>query len=172
MANGRRVGRVTVKRPTFWTGAQSTQTVVIATPQSVQAVVTEAALENVPNPTLVRTRGTVRVVQGATIDSGAGIVGIGLAVLGAKQVTVGTTAIPLPFTNSDDDRWFWYGGVGLRNSVGGITDVANGHLFEVDSKAMRKVGSNQVVALVVELTDVNNVVSVTVDVALRFLFKR
>ena len=171
MADRRQVSRIP-KRRTFWTGAQSSATVILATPQNVQIVVTEAALENVPNPTLVRTRGMITLRGLLSADQSSIICGVGLAVLGAKEVAVGTTAVPLPLTNSDDDRWFWYHAVGLQSAPSGITDMIHSQFVNVDSKAMRKVGSNEVVALVIELADVSAGVGVQVISTLRYLFKR
>ena len=172
MANGRRVGRQTVRRSTFWTGVQAFQTVLVGTPSRVDIVVTEAALENVPNPTLVRVRGTISLRGLLTADLASIQVGLGLAVLGAKEVAVGTSSVPLPFTNSDDDRWLWYSGQTLQNAPSGITDILHSVNVEVDSKAMRKIGSNEVVALVTEVIDVSAGVGVGVSTTLRFLLKK
>ena len=169
---GRRFNHV--RRSTFWTGiASSTLTnIIVAAPSDAQSVVTQAEMENVPNPTLVRTRGEIGVYGDMTADDAAILVGFGLMVADTKAFTIGTTALPLPLTDPDSDDWFWYTTRMLINAPTGITDQLSAASIAVDSKAMRKIGGDETVVLVAEIDDHGSGIGVNFGFALRFLFKK
>ena len=175
MANGRRVGRTSVRRPTFWTGFQTSEIVLNAGgPASFLVVITEAALENVPNPTLIRSRGEWSASMTVSTDAAAVVVGAGLAVVDSRAATAGVASLPRPLLESDSDDWLWWGVMYLKNSVAGLTDIMPSRSKELDSKAMRKIGSNEVVVAVFEAFDptATAIVTTQVQMSARILLKR
>ncbi len=173
MANRRFVPQ-RVRRPTFWEGAKIDMTVTTGASIS-QPVVTEALLETVPNPTLVRIRGSLLIIMTAS----AATPGACLAVIGIKVVSGAALAgasISLPFTDIGSD-WVWWQAIPM-NLTGGSVAAPNSdgrsivHRVDIDSKAMRKIKGNEVLVLVSQ-----NVVGVStqtfdVDGSMRVLFKR
>ena len=177
MPRARRRVVQSARRGTVWLGFADTDfSGLAANAATVLAVVPEASLEEFPNPTLVRTRGQLEVKS-----SNAGAVnddvrwGAGFAVMDRKQVTVGVSACPLPLTDSNWDGWFWWQTGFVRQTGEVIPTFQLGIAFqrvEIDSKAMRKVGQDQVVACVIETLNLAGTNGIDFSVASRFLFKK
>lgn len=173
MANRRFVPQ-RVRRPTFWEGVNVNHTVTTGA-SIVSAVVTEAQLEQAPNPTLVRIRGFVLVIM----TSSAATPGNCLAVLGIKVVQAAAlagTAVAVPFTDIGSD-WVWWTTVAL-NLTGGSVAAPNSdgrsivHRVDIDSKAMRKIKGNEVLAFVSQNVVLTSTQTFDVDGAVRVLLKR
>ena len=173
MANRRFVPQ-RVCRPTFWEGSVVNQTVTTGAAVFSTAV-TEAELENVPNPTLVRCRGSLLV----QLSSSAATPGASIVVLGIKVVTRAAFAaggVPLPFTDVGSD-WIWWQAIPMNILAGNTPaptpeDTTTVHRVEVDSKAMRKISPNEVLVFVSENVVVTSTQTFDVDGAIRYLFKR
>ncbi len=162
------------KRSMFWEGALvdlSNATGV----NTVATVIAEANFEEVPNPTIVRIRGYVNL-RATVVGAGDARTQIrmGIIVVTAKAFAAGVASIPVPGTDIGSD-WMWWDtrtlvtesatpsedtGIGLNRSV------------EVDNKAMRKVGLNQLLVFVVENTGLNSSITVQTTASLRVLIKR
>ena len=86
---------------------------------------------------------------GAAFDAIA--VGFGIMIATDAQVTAGATAFPSPSTVLDNS-WLWHGFAFLRSESGvqADADQVGGQFvrLSIDSKAMRKVKSNDNVVLV------------------------
>ena len=101
--------------------------------------------------TLVRTRGNIAVMS--TSAAGVrGIVGIGIAAVSDRARIIGTTALPRPLLDGNDDVWLWHTHVPL---VGGAAaddakNILSAVTIDIDSKAMRKLPDDQVIVLVLE----------------------
>ena len=101
--------------------------------------------------TIVRTRGWLSIrptVENTSISlDGA----FGIAVVSGTAVALGITAIPGPFTDDDWSGWLVHQYWGYRflvsTAVGTELPALN---FEIDSKAMRKVGGDEGIVLVGE----------------------
>ena len=100
--------------------------------------------------TVVRVRGlfSCKSDQIANIEEPFGAVGF--AVVSDDAAAVGITAVPDPVTDEGSDLWysltFWSAGFTISSAVG----IARGmQTFEIDSKAMRKVGIGQNLVIVV-----------------------
>jgi len=172
---GRRVVRAP-KRSMFWQGAQVG--VTVATGASVaQEIVSEAILEGVPNPTLVRTRGELLLqvsATGATLTNG--VIGLGLIVVNAAAFAAGVTSLPSPMTEAGSD-WLWHhiAAFGTTAAFANPYDQAIGNVVDrvrLDGKAMRKVDSNQLVVLVVENLAQTSTITVVINGFIRVLFKK
>ena len=160
--------------PTFWAGIALNQTVTTGA-SVVTTVVSEADLENVPDPTLVRIRGDL-IVQ-MTVSSGTPgrcVAGLGIIVVRASALAV--PAVPSPLAQGDSD-WVWWTSVGLNlqgGSVGSPNIDGNtiSHRVIVDSKAMRKIKPNEAIVFVTENVVVSSTQTVDVLGGLRLLLKR
>jgi len=141
----------------------------------VITVVSEAILENYPNPTLVRQRGAVLAylnAGGATLDS---VLTMGMYFADKAAVTAGIASLELPNRDIGSD-WLWWATIPLADNSGTIDQIrptTSAHRIEIDGKAMRKAEPNQSLVFVAEVTDfgVSNA-SVAVNASARLLFKR
>ena len=172
MAN-RRLAPRAVRRPTFWEGGN----VSLATPSGTNVVgtlVAEANLENIPHSTLVRIRGEVLMHVDTISGVGRGIVTMGIKLSTAAAVAGATVEGPNTEIGSD---WIWWQTMGIA-AVGGTVaaPALDGNTIfkriEIDSKAMRKVGLNQVLVFAVQHTALVGTQSVVTNGAVRVLFKR
>ena len=104
--------------------------------------------------TLVRTRGMVAVIP-TTFASDQNINGaFGIGVISAEAFGIGITAIPSPFTDADWPGWLMWESFAFRVEFGDGTGVRAaagvGLQMIVDSKGMRKAGSNEVYVFIAE----------------------
>ena len=130
-----------------------------ASPAITTPILTEGLLEGYGNPTIVRIRGNMMCWNDSTSGSGAvALVTLGMFLADAAQVTVGISAMPLPFSNIGSD-WIYWDQFIVGEQISNQAD-ANDISFErhiVDSKAMRKVKLNHQLQLVAELQNVEGV---------------
>ena len=177
----RRGVRGGARRATFWETVSSvTSTTLIdgGVMSSVIPIVTEAELDNVPNPTLVRVRGQIFAQMGplgAVVDGF--LLSHAIMVVDAKQLAIGTSAMPLPLSSNSED-FLWFGQQFVAAPVAAsLNDVDQySGTFDrliVDSKAMRKVTLNQSIVLVSELEQwAGGAGDVRFALNLRMLFKK
>ena len=64
-----------------------------------------------------------------------------------EAVAIGITAMPDPVSNPDAD-WYWYADAPTGITVATAVGFQTNQVFEFDSKAMRKVSSNQDIIVV------------------------
>jgi len=149
---GRRVfrsGRSTARK-TGWIGLTPQTTMTAVTGSSAQLLATFTP--NAPGETIVRTRGLFgwKSDQQSANEDQMGAVGFGL--VSAQAASVGITALPHPDTDASWDGWLWHSyfasSVVFTTGAGFLFDVFN--RIMIDSKAMRKVGSDERVVAVVE----------------------
>ena len=171
MANRRFVTR-SRKRVMSWQG-QNIDTVNLTSgnPQFT-TVISEAVLEQFPTPTLVRVRGRLLVlIDASSTSTNFGIVTMGMIVVTAAALA--GSAVPSPLMDVGSD-WLWWD-VGTIGE--GAPSTETGRIFgvdriAVDSKAMRKIGLNQVVIFVAELTPCDSgTIVANICGNLRFLLK-
>ena len=91
--------------------------------------------------TIVRTRGQVSI-RPASFLADVDIVGaFGVGVVSSQALAVGITAVPEPFDEADWDGWMVWRSFSYRLEFADATGVRMlSWDFEVDSKAMRKLG--------------------------------
>jgi len=178
----RRGVRRGARRATFWESATSLTTQTLtdgATVAVVTAIVSEAQLDNVPNPTLVRIRGQIFARLGANAEAQSDMINISHAIMvvDAKQFAIGITAMPLPITDNSED-YLWYGSQYVANTAHGTAaTVQSSYTMDrllVDSKAMRKITLNQVLVIVSEMVQLAGTGGADVQCGLNFrmLFKK
>ena len=107
MARARVFNRSAPRRRMTWEGAEINATATSGG-AVVNTLVSEANLENVPNPTIVRIRGHVLVrqtAQGAAGTRGEAFMGIKLAT--GLAISAGIASIEKPFSDIGSD-WIWW----------------------------------------------------------------
>ena len=123
--------------------------VTLSTTQAVLAVFPSTFPD-----TVLRVRGFIHItgVPDAALESDQ--VGLGLIVASDPAVAAGGAAVQGPIADADG-KWLWHQYVPLMSmaatSASG-TEIGLQARIEVDSKAMRKVGSNESLILVGELS--------------------
>ena len=174
MAN-RRFAPMRQKRSTVWEGG-SFNISVVTSGSSFISLVSEAILEQIVNPTIVRIRGEVLV----TLLSSAAVPSSTFVFLGIKlasQAAFGASAVEVPGTDIGSD-WIWWKTVALVLLTGGTVASPNGDgrnsnvRFEIDSKAMRKVRSNEQLVLVAQNIASESTTTVGIDGGVRVLLKK
>ena len=163
----------TPKRGTFWEGASAAFSLASGNVSMVN-LVTEATLENVPNPTLVRCHGDVFI--NATARGAAGdvaLIAMGMIPQSAAAIAAGVGSMPLPTTDLGSP-WFWHRRMSIASNIAppNGTDLGGNVRFVVDNKSMRKFELNQGLVIVVQNTVIQGTVTVEINVSFRFLFKR
>ncbi len=176
---GRRNARSSPVRPTFWAGSVSTGfTTLTSAAPLIQVLVSEAGVENVPNPTLMRTRGSIDVSADSSASTAEAFsVAIGIAVIGAHAFAAGSASVPLPLTDSGNDKWLWWGHATINTGIAGGASTVNynpSQRIEVDSKAMRKIEADELVMIAFEVDDLVAGAARQIDVSfgIRLLLKR
>ena len=119
-------------------------------------------------PTIVRSRGVLSV-RSASSAADVSVVGaFGMCVVSDQVFTAGAASVPGPWTDGDWDGWFVWQAFSLSLEVTtDISRIINDRIFEIDSKAMRKVNENETILLVVE----SQAVAIEVSVPIRVLLK-
>ena len=108
--------------------------------------------------TVVRTRGHVQAILTAAGSPGDGYRGVhGIAVVSDQAFGIGLTAVPNPIDESDWDGWLWHSFFDIWLVMGTIADGANAFgavsRIDIDSKAMRKWGSNQTIMGITQVVE-------------------
>ena len=101
--------------------------------------------------TILRTRG-ILVMKPTTEGTSVALDGaFGIAVVSDTARATGITAIPGPFTDDDYSGWLVHQYIGARyRSATAVGEMWGSVQWEIDSKAMRKVGSDEAIVLVGE----------------------
>jgi len=158
------------KRQALWANVVTRISALAVTTKSVG---TSIGLVTPDSITLIRSRG-----QGAvhfdSVNSGDTVqVGIGLGIYTDDAFGIGATAMPGPLTDADWD-WVYY-----KTLMFGPAHVAAetpdsilwNFWFEIDSKAMRKMKANQVLAWIVEGVVISGGGNFDIGLSCRHLFK-
>ncbi len=136
------------RQPT-WIGAGLTATTVSSGATVIVGVLNAAALALRPF-TVVRTRISMLYESDQAAVSERPQGAFGAVVVQDQASAAGAASVPGPISEADAD-WFIYQGLISSFIFLDSTSILNdGNLYEVDSKAMRKVGTNEDVVLMVE----------------------
>jgi len=101
--------------------------------------------------TVVRIRGEMFAELDATAVNERAIISVGAIVVNEVAFALGITGLPGPFTQGADD-WMWHGYLNVSSGQEGAT--AENSLFDrltIDTKAMRKMKSDEVLAFIAEI---------------------
>ena len=142
MARGRRTGR---KTDYSWQGASGVLTTIGTANQFLVLAIFGAPF------TVMRTRGNVVLTMDTGAAGDAMAVGLGIIILKDSVVTAGAASMPGP-SNVLDAEWVWHQWVPLLSQTGTQSDDVGGQVarVEIDSKAMRKVKSNEQIVFVAD----------------------
>ncbi len=177
MANRQLSGRrsLATKRPMFWEGAtftfsNATNTVFQTT------LIAETVLENVPNPTIIRIRGRMSVFLTAVASADTIVsMSYGIKLVTQAALAIGVTAMELPSTDPGSD-WLWWDTIVVHKALNtGPEDQQLGanKEIEIDNKAMRKIGKNRALVMIVQNIQVSGGAGTVASVGqVRCLFKR
>ena len=130
-----------------WAGTQFVAS-ALSTTQTILATLTPGE-----QGTLIRSRGNILIVATPDAADDDDVVGLGLIVVSSEAAAIGGTSIPGPI-NNEDAPWLWHTFVPIMNvAVTAASDTALGliHRVTLDSKAMRRLNTNDRVVLVAEL---------------------
>jgi len=122
--------------------------------------------------TVARTRGYIANILTTATNAGDGFEwGYGICVVSGDAFGVGITAVPKPIDDMDWNGWLWHqlGGVfaPVVATIGGVNAVQQ---IVIDSKAMRKVGINDVLTLIGQFVEVGTA-TLEIHADTRMLFK-
>ena len=82
-----------------------------------------------------------------------------MGIVTADAFAIGITAVPVPLSDKEWEGWLYHRIFDLHTVTATIADGVNAYAiaqrFEVDSKAMRKVGVNEVLFAVFEVVESN-----------------
>ena len=155
------------RRKSTWLFLDGTFNTMIALGGTLVGTLNAAALALRPF-TVVRTylSGLLFSDQAAAIEDQ--VAGVGVCVVSDQAFAVGVTAVPTPISDIGSDLWFSHKLLWARESS--LTDRTNPSLiWELDSKAMRKVDAGQDLAVVIEMDDIGD--GVRLGLGGRFLIK-
>jgi len=135
----------TPKAPGGWSGAQIANTTVAANTKILLATITPAVASFPLTIRRVRMQVSWETDQSAADEHPFGA--IGLAVLNDTAIAVGIASLPDPVTDIQDDIWMLFQAlsVGGKGGTGAVTD----RVWDVDSKAMRKLPEGKSGALII-----------------------
>ena len=103
--------------------------------------------------TIVRTRGEMLFyLDSATADNDGFLVAVGIGIVTADAFAIGATAVPSPLSDADWDGWLFYDFRHVFAEVAAIDTADRGWTARlvIDSKAMRRIGVNDVVFMTAE----------------------
>ena len=161
------------KRVTTWEGVAIDMIGIDAAGISA-VMITEAVLENMPNPTIVRIRGELMVTNNAGVSTSAssGFCTVGAMLVDSRALAAGIGSMELPSTNVGSDWMYWdvfNFGEQVANEVDNNDLSVNRKV--VDSKAMRKVKPNQALVLIAQVQTCVGTIEAHLCGSLRILLK-
>jgi len=148
MARPRRDFRSRVSaRLTDWIGPADQGFVNIA---STGATIISSASFEAP-ATVVRTRGYVGIRPQSAAADVTMIGAIGVGIVSAEALAAGVASVPTPFRDADWGGWHVWRSFAFEFQFGDASGFILWDFgFEVDSKAMRKIASNEAIVVVAE----------------------
>ena len=111
--------------------------------------------------TIVRTRGSLLLLIDSVAALGDGFSwAFGLCVVSNNAAGIGVTAVPEPLTDIAWDGWFYHDQGDLKGVTTSTTDNLGGKIDRrvVDSKAMRKIHSTDVILAVLQVVETGTAV--------------
>jgi len=94
----------------------------------------------------LRTRARLAVITDQTAATEEQNGAFGMIVVTDLAAAAGAASIPGPFTDGGDDGWFLHQSITQMNGISGSAP----EIYDIDSKAMRKVEDGSVIAIMVE----------------------
>ena len=105
--------------------------------------------------TLVRTRGIFEAVLKTATSAGDGYFGaIGIGRVSTPAFVAGIVSMPTPLTDLAWDGWLYHSFFSLHAGVAGDSAASSTQRIEIDSKAMRKLGTDETFYAAMEVIEV------------------
>jgi len=132
-------------------------------------------LQNDSEATIVRIRGIMSLVLHVSSLAAGGFLGAaGIGITTAAAFAAGVGSMPSPITELDWDGWMWHHFYDVHSVTATIADGANaGAVYQrvlIDSKAMRKFRTDEVVFGIWENAEEIGTATVTIHANSRMLF--
>ena len=162
------------RRRTGWEEGPGTMTESQVTTTNTSVILGNGQI-NVDNDglTVVRLRGMFELVLEAATNPGDGFDGaIGIGIVSAPAFTIGVTAVPTPLTEIEWEGWMYHQFFSLH-SPAAVQASVSAALFVremIDSKAMRKFSSDEVIYAAAEFIE-HGTASISVRLGTRLLLK-
>ncbi len=159
------------RRETSWFEIPATRTALSAIGGTILNSLTTA--EKALRPfTIIRTHLELLVESDQSAASEFQLGAVGIAVVSDQASAAGVASVPTPITDADSDNWFLhqYFMANFLFATGAGFDGADGQIYSIDSKAMRKVNDSDDVVVVAEV-DTNVSSGLLVSMAGRILIK-
>ncbi len=120
-------------------------------------------------PTIIRTRGQVSTALSVGIAGDVDVIGAyGMCIVSDNAAGIGITAVPLPFDDAAWGGWFVWRSFSMRYEfTSGVDARFTMQSEEVDSKAMRKVSTDETILIVAQ----SQVGAFDISAPLRLLLK-
>lgn len=154
-----------LRRQTSWAhGPGSSAALQTPITGTTTALVGTGVLTTVDGATLIRTRGMFTAFLSSAVSALDSFVGaIGICKVTSSAFNTGVAAVPTPVTDISWDGWIYHqffqliAAGPIDNGVSADTDGITGHtakiILEIDSKAMRKFNTQEVIVGVLEGTE-------------------
>jgi len=149
-------GRTRSVRENTWGSLEITQVAIAANTKVLVGSLNAAALALRPF-TIVRTHLTQLWVSDQTAAAEVALGAMGFIVATEQAIAAGVASLPDPITEADSPWFLWQGMQSFFQFVTAAGfETQAGREYQTDSKAMRKVGTNEDIAMVVANLDAND----------------
>ena len=145
--------RGTARRLTSWGAGPGSQSSLGVSASSNSFLGAGLVITSDEEVTIVRIRGLFRVLLTAATAVGDGFFGaVGIGIVATSAFDAGISSVPTPVTEVSWEGWLWHSFFGVHRSLGDGAPSESTDLV-IDSKAMRKQNSDEVLYAAVELTE-------------------
>ncbi len=162
---GRRIIRshLAVRPRTFKTWAGSDATAHAFATVAASSAVILSSLSILVDITILRTRGVLAVGSDQVAATEFQIGAAGICVVTTAAFTAGIASLPTPVTENSWDGWLWYQSFAQRVVFGTAVGLEPQYVtsYQIDSKAMRKVGPDETIVCIAENASASAGLSVT-----------
>jgi len=138
------------RRKSVWIGFTPQLNTFTAAGGTLLGTLNAAALALRPF-TVVRSHVVLMVHSDQTAASEDQVGAFGIEILSDQAVAAGVGSIPTPITEIGTDQWYVHQ-VFMASQLAGAIDAKRGEIYQIDSKAMRKVNIGEDMAIVAELS--------------------
>ena len=141
---------------------------------AIQAALLTCSLaeSGLADATLLRSRGEFLLTAVPNSANDETMVGVGIIVVNQSAADAGGVSLPGPINDDNSDAWLYHRFIPMDGTILTAADpqaIGTNFRFEVDSKAMRRVATDQAVVFMIE-HDVSTFASVTISGGISFLF--
>ena len=128
--------------------------------------------------TIMRTRGELLITADIDAITEGAHLAVGLGIVTADAFAVGRTAVPSPIADEGWDGWYWHSYVMIGGAVNTTDVVGSAQLgssiwrVEIDSKAMRKIDTDEIAFFAIGMADLEGTTQVICRCRTRMLVQQ